>query len=328
MDTSGKDGMLFGQREEMTHTPDVSVVMSVYNGAAHLRKSVDSILSQDGVKLELIVVNDGSADESGKILDEYANHDCRVRVIHQNNQGLTRALIAGCASAKGKYIARQDLGDISISGRLLKQFNCIEHSVDCAFVSCGTRFVGPKGEHLYDVNDEAADAMASLLTLELRNIRGPSSHGSALFSRACYERVGGYRAEFYFAQDLDLWIRLAEGWKHTALPEVLYQSSLDVGSISGVYRKEQIATARVILECARLRRESLEEAPALRRAALIRPGSKRTTDRLQRARALYFIGVCLNRRGDPQARNYFRQALHAFPFHFKSAARLMLGYRI
>ncbi|PYT09198.1 MAG: hypothetical protein DMF60_03020 [Acidobacteria bacterium] len=328
MDTSGKNGMLFGQREEMTDTPDISVVMSVHNGAAHLRNSVDSILSQEGVKLELIVVDDGSADESGKIMEEYANHDCRVRVIHQENQGLTRALIAGCGSAKGKYIARQDLGDISVSGRLLKQFNCIEHSVDCAFVSCGTRFVGPQAEHLYDVKDEAGDAMASLLTLELRHIRGPSHHGSTLFSRDRYERVGGYRPAFYFAQDLDLWIRLAERGKHIVMPEVLYQASLDVGSISGLHRKEQIETAGIILECARLRRKGLEEAPALQRAALIRPGSKRKTDRLQRARALYFIGVCLNRRGDPQARNYFRQALQAFPLHVKSAARLVLGYRL
>jgi glycosyltransferase involved in cell wall biosynthesis len=320
--------MLFRRREEMTDTPDVSVVMSVYNGAAHLRKSVDSILSQEGVKLELIVVNDGSVDESGKILDEYANHDCRVRVIHQQNQGLTRALIAGCASANGKYIARQDVGDISVSGRLLKQLNCIEHSADCVFVSCGTRFVGPEGEHLYDVKDEATDAMASLLTLELRSIRGPSHHGSTLFSRDCYERAGGYRAEFYFAQDLDLWIRLAEGGKHLAMPEVLYQASLDVGSISGLHRNEQIETAKIILECAGLRRKGLEEAPALRKAALVRPGSKRKTDRLQRARALYFIGECLNRRGDPRARNYFKQALHAFPLHFKSAARLVLGYKI
>src|SRR5436309_3301433 len=197
MDASGKDCMLLGQHEEMTDTPDISVVMSVYNGAAHLRKTVDSILSQEAVELELIVVNDGSVDETGKILDEYSNHDCRVRVIHQENRGLTRALIAGCASAKGKYIARQDLGDISVPGRLLKQLNCIEHNIDCAFVSCGTRFIGPEGEHLYDVKDEAPGEMASLLTLDLRYIRGPSHHGSTFFSRDRYERVGGYRPEFY-----------------------------------------------------------------------------------------------------------------------------------
>src|SRR4030095_3947167 len=210
----------------MNNNPDVSVVMSVYNGAGSLRKTVDCILSQEGVNLELIVVNDGSADESGKILDEYANHDTRVKVIHQENQGLTRALIAGCASARGKYIARHDVGDISVSDRLQKQLTCIEQSVDCAFVSCGARFVGPKGEHLYDVKNDAADPWASLLTLELSEIKGPSSHGSTMFSRERYERVGGYRAEFYFAQDLDLWIRLAEGGKHIATPELLYHVSV------------------------------------------------------------------------------------------------------
>jgi glycosyltransferase involved in cell wall biosynthesis len=312
----------------MIDSPDVSVVMSVFNGSGHLHKTVDSILSQEGVKLELIVVNDGSSDDSGKMLDEYARRDCRVRVINQENQGLTRALIAGCGLATGKYIARQDLGDISISGRLQKQFDCIERNVDSAFVSCSTRFVGPEGEHLYDVKEDAAGATASLLTLELSQIKGPSHHGSTLFSRDRYQRVGGYRAEFYFAQDLDLWIRLAEGAKHTVMPEILYQACLDVGSISGLHRKEQIETARIILECAGLRRSGLDETPALQRAALIRPGSKRKTDRRKRARALYFIGMCLDRRGDPHARNYFRKALQAFPLHFKSAARLVLGYRI
>jgi glycosyltransferase involved in cell wall biosynthesis len=325
MDTSRKAFLLLRRYEEMSDTPDVSVVMSVYNGAAHLPTSIDSILSQEGVKFELIVVNDGSSDQSGKILDEYAMKDPRLRVIHQENHGLTRALIAGCAAAIGKYIARQDVGDVSFPSRLVKQWECITQKTDCAFVSSGTRFVGPRGEHLYDVHHDPADAMTRLLTLELKHIRGISHHGCAFFSRDHYERVGGYRPEFYFAQDLDLWIRMAERANQSVLPDVLYVASLDVASISGLYRKEQVETAKIILECARLRRSGLPEAPALQKAALIRPVGIRGRKRLQRAKALYFIGMCLNRRSDPKARNYFKQALQAYPLHLKSAARLLLG---
>src|SRR6266496_3005617 len=116
----------------MNDSPDVSVVMSVYNGADHLRETIDSILAQEGVAFELIVVNDGSTDQSAKILEEYASRDKRVRVFQQENQGLTRSLIRGCSEARGKYIARQDAGDVSLTDRLVKQMNCLVASVDAA----------------------------------------------------------------------------------------------------------------------------------------------------------------------------------------------------
>ena len=82
----------------MSANCEISVVMSVYNGASSFAVTMNSILSQEGVKFEFIVVNDGSTDNSGEILDDYARCDDRVRVIHQGNTGLTRALIRGCAA--------------------------------------------------------------------------------------------------------------------------------------------------------------------------------------------------------------------------------------
>src|SRR5438132_1427436 len=80
-------------------TPRVSVVMSVYNGAAHLRPTLDSIASQTLRDVEIIVVDDGSTDATGDILREAAGRDARIRIITQENRGLTRALIRGCATA-------------------------------------------------------------------------------------------------------------------------------------------------------------------------------------------------------------------------------------
>jgi glycosyltransferase involved in cell wall biosynthesis len=308
----------------MIDSPDISVVMSVYNGAPDLRGSVESILSQEGVDLELIVVNDGSTDDSVKILQKYST-DQRVRIINQENQGLTRALIVGCASARGEYIARQDAGDISLPGRLIKQLNAISENPDSAFVSCGTRFIGPKGEYLYDVSRDATEATTHLLTLNADEIRGPSSHPSTLFSRSLYERVGGYRSAFYFAQDLDLWIRLAEHGRHVVIPEILYETSVTVESISGLYRKEQVALTTIMLEGAGLRRKGLSEQRILNQAQSIRPVVRQPASRLVRARAFYFIGSCLRRRNDPQAAHYFRQALKSYPLHLKSAVRLLIA---
>src|ERR1700754_3126237 len=96
----------------MSGPPDISVIMSVYNGAQDLCESVESILSQRDASLEFIIVNDGSTDNSPHILEEFAGRDSRVKLIHQQNLGLTKSLIKGCAIARGKYIVRQDAGDI------------------------------------------------------------------------------------------------------------------------------------------------------------------------------------------------------------------------
>jgi len=85
--------------------------MSVYNGGTALAATLDSVLAQEGVAFEFIVVDDGSTDGSGALLDDHAQRDERLRVIHQDNRGLTRALIRGCAAARGPFIARQDAGD-------------------------------------------------------------------------------------------------------------------------------------------------------------------------------------------------------------------------
>ena len=135
----------------MSSLPDISVVMSIYNGVDKLRETMDSVLSQEGVSLEFIVINDGSTDGSDAILDNYARHDARVRIVHQENQGLTRALITGCEAARGKYIARQDAGDISLPDRLRLQKTVLDQHEDCTFVSCWTSMNGPMDEYLFTV---------------------------------------------------------------------------------------------------------------------------------------------------------------------------------
>jgi len=308
----------------MMSRPQVSVVMSVFNGSDSLLDSVESVLSQEGVDLEFIVIDDGSTDASASMLDGFAAADPRIRFLHQTNQGLTRALIRGCALARGKYIARQDCGDRSLPGRLRAEVEAMESCPGTALVSCGTRVVGPQGEPLYDVVPTEAEASVGLKTLNLGRLRGPAHHGCTLFPRDLYERVGGYREQFYFAQDLDLWTRMVEHGRHIAIPSLLYHAAFTLGSISALQRKRQIECAKLILECSRLRGEGRDDARVASRARQIVPdGGKAAHGDL--ASALYFVGACLSKRGDPRSRRYYREALRANPLHFKSAIRLLLG---
>jgi len=159
----------------------------------------------------------------------------------------------------------------------------------------------------------------------LSKIRGVSHHGSGMFSKKLYDQVGGYRPEFYFAQDLDLWIRLAEHGTPIVMPQILYQASLTTSAISNLHRKEQIRTGQIIIECAKLRRSGRSEDLALKKARAIRPISERHPNRFDRARAFYFIGSCLKKNGDPRSEYYLKQALMKFPLHLKSVVRLLLG---
>lgn len=94
----------------MSHT-ELSVIVPVYNAQQFLSKCIDSVLCQNEHDLELILVDDGSRDDSGKICDEYAKTDCRVKVIHQENAGVSAARNQGIASAAGEYIGFVDSDD-------------------------------------------------------------------------------------------------------------------------------------------------------------------------------------------------------------------------
>ena len=89
----------------------ISVIVPVYNVAAYLPECLDSILSQDYDKLEVILIDDGSTDDSGTICDDYARRDSRIRVIHQKNGGAAAAKNAGLRAATGEYLSFADSDD-------------------------------------------------------------------------------------------------------------------------------------------------------------------------------------------------------------------------
>ena len=308
----------------MTAPPLISVVMAVYNGGDTLASTLDSILNQQGVELEFIVVNDGSTDNTAQVLQEYAGRDARLRIFEQDNQGLTRSLIRGCAEARGEFIARQDAGDISLPGRLQKQRDCLIRCDEISMVSCGTRMVGPRGEILKSVLQSEHDAAQGLQRLSLEEIQGPSHHGSVMFRKSVYQRVGGYHHQFAVAQDLDLWIRLGEYGTHFAVQKVLYQASIAPDSISMAHRDLQVSTAQFILEAARSRRAGKSELQILDHAAVFSDTEVNTRQQGNIAAGYYFLGCSLLQHNPAAACEYFQAALKADPLHLKARFRFML----
>lgn len=115
--------------------PKISVVLSVYNGEDTLSIAIDSVLNQTYKDFEFIIINDGSTDDSLKIIEKYRRQDDRVIAIDRENKGLANSLNEGVELSKGKYIARMDQDDICFSKRFEKQVDFLENntSVDMLF---------------------------------------------------------------------------------------------------------------------------------------------------------------------------------------------------
>lgn len=123
----------------------VSIIVPVYNAAAYLEQCVDSLVGQTLKEIEIILVNDGSSDNSGKICDTYAKQDARVHVIHQKNQGQTVARNAGLAAATGDYVHFVDSDDwLDLTMEQQMYDKALKHNAD--IVTCDTIFHKGKRE--------------------------------------------------------------------------------------------------------------------------------------------------------------------------------------
>jgi len=281
----------------------VSIVMSVYNGAAEIEATLESILSQSMSDFELIVVDDGSTDATPSLLARAAERDARVRVVRQENAGITRALIRGCAEARAEIIARHDCGDRSHRQRLARQ-RALFDDPHVVLATCFVRTFAPGGELLYTTTADGEAVRRSLLQDDVDHIRALPHHGTAMFRRDAYEAAGGYRPQFYFAQDVDLWMRMARLGKVAVVDDVLYDATIGTAAISSRNRAEQFESARLSIAI----RDGGDEQALLARAAEIRPQRGRRGV-VSDARALYFIASCLRRNGDRAWRRYARAAL-------------------
>lgn len=312
-------------------TPVISVVMSVFNDAQYLRQSVDSILSQEGVDFEFIIVNDGSTDESGAMLTGYTRQDKRVRIIEQENAGLTLALIRGCREARGEYIARQDADDFSMPGRLRALYELAEANREGVLFSSWVKQIGPDGEELNTIRRQRGPQQATDGLLYQR--QGPPAHGSVMFRKGIYEKVGGYREQFYYGQDADLWLRIARLGFIVYVSEVFYCYRIWDG-ITVFSRDIQKQFGELGQAChkARLHGESedgfLAAAASLREQVLAGKYSSGYQRRRNIAAGYYLIASSLEKNRDKGALGYFLRAAAAHPLYWRAWVRMLMNLAV
>ena len=204
----------------------VSVILPNYNGAAFLKRSIESVLNQTYKNLELILVDDASTDNSKEIIESFRDNRIETIYLPQNGQ-ICAALNMGLNVAKGEYIARIDSDDIWEKNKLEKQIHFLSNNEKVG--ACFT-YVDLIDAEENNISSEFCDIYNMFHTtfntqkdwLRFFVFHGNClSHPSAVIRRSVFEEVGYYNLAFVQAQDYELWMRIAVKYDLHVIPEEL-----------------------------------------------------------------------------------------------------------
>lgn len=234
--------------------PKVSVVMSVHNEEKYIKDAVDSILNQTFKEFEFILIDDGSTDNTLNILQSYRDH--RIRLILQENLGLTQALNKGLKLAKGRYIARMDGDDISYPERLDREIKYLDAHTNVGLVGTFIVQMDENGGYLKECRYETkSEEIKKKLWVDC-----PFCHPTVMFRKSCIEKVGCYREKIGPAEDYDLWFRISEICDVANLSESLHKYRIDPRGVSISRRFDQIRSTLLVRCLAKERREYGKES--------------------------------------------------------------------
>jgi glycosyltransferase involved in cell wall biosynthesis len=198
------------------NNPRVTVLMPVYNGAQYLKDAIDSVLAQTFTEFEFLIVNDGSTDNSLQIIESYK--DKRIKVLSQENQGVSAALNLGLKAAVGDFIARTDCDDICKPDRLEKQINFLINNPDFILVGSDADYVDKDGvfafhyQNIGHTNEEIQERI---------HHHCPFIHSAVIYNKEAVISIGGYDENAYLFEDYFLWIKLVKAGKVANITEPL-----------------------------------------------------------------------------------------------------------
>src|SRR5689334_11781622 len=194
--------------------PLISVVMPVYNALPFLDESISSILNQTFCDFEFVILDDASTDDSTARLRDWAARDERIR-LHEGAErfGLSRSSNAVVSQARGAIVARMDADDIAHPDRLRRQWEVLQSSPDIAVVGSLCNGIDARGREVRP---------RDRWRLVRRSGYIPFPHGSAMFRREVFDRVGGYDEAAAGGEDQDLFSRMAAEGRVVTLPDILY----------------------------------------------------------------------------------------------------------
>jgi glycosyltransferase involved in cell wall biosynthesis len=238
-------------------TPLVSVVIPTYNYGRFVTEAVDSVLAQTRPAEEIIVVDDGSTDDTRERLRPYEG---RVRYVYQNNQGLSAARNAGIRAARGDLIALLDSDDLWHPAKLAFQVQAMTRSPELGLVAADA--VRDLKQGWPEVGEPGPLPLraVTLRDLLIRSRFGPSG---VLVRKPCFDAVGDFDTALRSAEDRDMWIRIAARFPVAKLEVPLWWYRLHGGNMSAAARRMEENEMRVL-------RRALDVYEPLRQDGLLR----------------------------------------------------------
>lgn len=283
----------------------VSVLMAVYNSERYVAQAVESILNQTFQDFELIIIDDGSRDRSLSILQQYADRDPRIRLIHRENQGISRTRNQLLAEATGEFIAVMDSDDVSLPDRLKQQVDFLRQHPEVVCVGGAQEWIDEAGRFLLHRKEVESDAeIQQQMLVGHTCINNPS----AMMRRSAVLQVGGYDESLAQAEDLDLFLKLGERGQLANLPNPVLQYRQHCNSISEQRHREHLEQQRIVCERAWQRRGIT--------GLVMETQPWRPVDRPSRHRFMTMYGWWFFNRGQRSAAiDYAIKAIQALPFN-------------
>jgi glycosyltransferase involved in cell wall biosynthesis len=238
--------------------PAASVIMPIYNAGKYLDAAIESILSQTFTDFELLLLNDGSTDGSLERLQHYAKIDKRCKVFSWPNKGLVATQNEGIKLASAEIIFKMDQDDISRPLRMEKQMRYLESHPECIVLATRVQLIDSEGLPIMEMGERYVHE-----DIDRGNMSG---EGSYIFDPTIAMRknavlsVGAYRSDYEYAEDLDLWLRMAEQGRLSCLPEVLVDYRQHLKSMGYAGRDKQLASTYASITDAKRRRGLPEDA--------------------------------------------------------------------
>lgn len=232
--------------------PTASVILPVYNAGKYLDAAIESVLGQTFTDFELLLLNDGSTDGSLARLEYYAAQDSRCRLFSWPNQGLVATLNEGIRLARADILLRMDADDLCRPERFERQVTYLQANPECVALGTRVMLIDPEGQPLCLF--AGATSHEQIDSAHLAGRGGAIAHPSTAVRKTAVVHVGGYRANFVHAEDIDLFLRLSEVGRLANLPEVLFDYRQHPSSIGYRHAQVQFASTSKAVAEARFRR--------------------------------------------------------------------------
>jgi glycosyltransferase involved in cell wall biosynthesis len=206
--------------------PLVSVIIPNYNHARYVGEAIQSVLEQSYQPIEIIVVDDGSTDESRDVISAFSEN---IQSIYQKNQGLSAARNTGIRAASGEYISLLDADDLYEADFISTLIKLLKASPDADGIYCGYRFVDEQNRPLFQKEARLIPSHQLYTALLNGNFLVPEC---VMVSRHCYEIVGLFDESLTACEDWDMWLRISQQFNIISVDQVLIRHRVLTGSMS------------------------------------------------------------------------------------------------